>query len=133
MSSESTSSRGRTIGYWVTTVLFCLPMVGGAIFDTLRPPEVVEGFQHLGYPLYFAPMLGVAKGLGVIAVLAPKFPRLKEWAYAGFTFDLIAASASHAALSDPIPDIIVPIVILGLMFASYFLRPDSRKLESKSA
>lgn len=131
MAAETNKSgRGRLIGYWIATVLLCLPMAAGAVMDSLRPPEVVEIFEHLGYPLYFALMLGIAKGLGVIAVLAPKFPRLKEWAYAGFTIDLTGAVVSHLAVGDAITEAVVPIVLLGILAASYVLRPDSRKLAS---
>ena len=84
--------------------------------------------HHLGYPLYFASILGVWKLLGAIAIVVPGFPRLKEWAYAGFCFDLTAAALSHAAVGDTTGDIVAPLVFLALVFASWALRPASRTL-----
>ena len=74
-------------------------------------------------------ILGVAKILGGIALLIPGVPLLKEWAYAGFTFDLFGAAASHAFVSDPIAEIIVPLVVLSIAIASYCLRPPNRRLQ----
>lgn len=122
------ASRGRNIAYWITTVLFCLPMGGGGVLDLLQPPEAVAQFQHLGYPQYLLTIIGVGKVLGVLALLAPRFPRLKEWAYAGLTIDLIGASASHAAVGDPFGNIAFPILILAVGAVSYYLRPESRRL-----
>lgn len=73
----------------------------GAIPNLLSSPEAVAAFQHLGYPVYLLPFLGVAKLLGIIAILSPGFPRLKEWAYAGFTYDLAGALYSGIAVGDP--------------------------------
>jgi uncharacterized membrane protein YphA (DoxX/SURF4 family) len=122
------TSRSRTIAYWITTVLFCFPMAAGGVFDLMQPPDVTAIFDHLGYPHYVATIIGVGKVLGVLALLAPGFPRLKEWAYAGFTIDLVGASASHVFVGDKVGDIATPIVILAVGLASYFLRPESRRL-----
>lgn len=103
-------------------------MGAGGVFDLIQPPDAVAQFEHLGYPQYLLTMICVAKILGVLALLAPGFPRLKEWAYAGLTIDLIGASVSHAAVGDPLPNIAIPLVILAIGAASYFLRPDSRRL-----
>lgn len=126
------TSRSRTIVYWVTTALFCLPMTMGGVFDLMQPPDVTAIMDHLGYPHYLATIIGVGKVLGVLALLAPGFPRLKEWAYAGFTIDLVGASASHAFVGDGVKDIAIPIVILAVGFASYFLRPESRRLPDRA-
>lgn len=81
--------------YWVFTILFAIMMFGSAIPDVLSMPDAVKGMHGgLGYPLYFIPFIGVAKMLGVIAILIPGYPRLKEWAYAGLMFDLIGATYS---------------------------------------
>ena len=72
---------------------------------------------------------GTAKLLGVIALLMPGFPLLKEWAYAGFTFDLLGASASHAFVRDPLMETALPLIILGIAAASYVLRPASRRFQ----
>ena len=120
----------RKTTYWVTTALVGAVLAAGGVMDLLGPPEVVETLAALGYPAYLGPMLGVWKVLGTLALLAPGFPRLKEWAYAGATFDFIGAAVSHAAVGDSIEKILVPIVFVGLNFASWWLRPESRKLPS---
>src|SRR6266545_3829225 len=91
----ATSSRGRIVAYWVTTALVAFELGSGGAGDVLRIQPVVEGMAHLGYTAYFCVILGVWKVLGAVAVLAPRFPRLKEWAYAGTVFDLMGAAASH--------------------------------------
>lgn len=96
-------------------------MVMSAVPDVLRIPEAVEIFKHLGYPTYLLPFIGIAKILGVIAVLVPGFPRLKEWAYAGLTFDLIGALYSHLSVGDPVSSWIFPVIAMVLVLASYFL------------
>ena len=118
---------GRTIGYWGATLLFCLVMVGGGVADIVLAEPVKETLVRLGYPSYLGPLLGVFKLLGVAALLIPGFPILKEWAYAGFTFDLIGAFVSHLAAGDPGGEAFPPVAILGIMLASYLLRPESRR------
>jgi hypothetical protein len=97
--------------------------------DLAHPPDLMAGMAHLGYPAYFMTILGTWKVLGALAILAPKFPRLKEWAYAGMVFDLTGAAASHAMSGDPAGKILTPLVILGFVVASYALRPKSRAFE----
>jgi uncharacterized membrane protein YphA (DoxX/SURF4 family) len=118
----------KTIAYWVTTALTAFVFLGGGVADVLQPADVVKGMTDLGYPTYVATILGVWKILGGFAVLAPRLPRLKEWAYAGMTFDLIGASASHAAVGDPAAKVATPLIILGIVTASWVLRPESRTL-----
>jgi len=93
--------------YWISTGLIALVMTFGGIVDAMQTPEALAIIHRLGYPDYFLTMLGVAKLLGVIALLAPVPRWLREWAYAGFTFDLIAAVISHIAVSDPMSDVAV--------------------------
>src|SRR5258707_608724 len=88
----------------------------------------METLVHLGYPAYFAWILGVGKLLGAIIIAVPGLPRLKEWAYAGFFFDLTAAAFSRASVGDGAADIIAPLVFLALVLASWALRPTSRRL-----
>jgi uncharacterized membrane protein YphA (DoxX/SURF4 family) len=122
----------RLIAYWVTTVLTAFVFLSGGAFDLARPPAVMEGLTHLGYPAYFALILGVWKILGGIAILIPRFPMLKEWAYAGMLFDLTGASASHAGVGDSVGMIVTPLIILGIVMASWALRPASRKVRDAS-
>jgi uncharacterized membrane protein YphA (DoxX/SURF4 family) len=118
----------KTIAYWVTTALTALVFLGGGVADVLQPADLVKGMTDLGYPTYVTTILGVWKILGGFAVLAPRLPRLKEWAYAGMIFDLIGASASHAAVGDPAGKVATPLIILGIVMASWVLRPESRTL-----
>lgn len=110
-----------TVFYWIATILFVALMTLSAIPDVLRDPAAIEVFSHLGYPAYLLPFLGIAKLLGVVAVLYPGFPRLKEWAYAGLAFDLIGGFYSHISVGDPINFWIFSVIGLVLCFASYFL------------
>jgi DoxX-like family len=90
------------IFYWVFTGLFSAMMLGSAIPDIISSPIAVQGMHNeLGYPLYFIPFIGAAKVLGVLAVLLPISPRVKEWAYAGLVFDLIGATFSIIAIGKP--------------------------------
>lgn len=118
----------KTAAYWITTVLGPTSFVIGGVLSLRQSPDVLAGMQHLGYPLYFATLLGAWKLLGAIAITAPGLPRVKEWAYAGFCFDLTAAAISHAAVGDSTGDIAAPLVFLALVAASWALRPASRRL-----
>lgn len=109
------------IAYWIVTALMAALMTLSAVPDILVVPAAVEVFAHLGYPKYLLPFIGVAKVLGVIAVLAPRFPRLKEWAYAGLAFDLIGAFYSHLSVGDPPSAWFFPLLGLALVGGSYFL------------
>lgn len=82
------------ITYWIFTSLFSFIMLGSAIPDIFVQPIAVEGFRALGYPTYLLPFIGIAKFLGVVAILVPGFPRIKEWAYAGLIIDLTGATYS---------------------------------------
>ena len=125
--TEQKPSRGKLISFWALTDFFLLPMTAGGVADILHVENVVETFNRLEYPLYLATILGVAKLLGTVAILAPRFLRLKEWAYAGFTFDLLGAASSHFAVSD-YAGIAPPLILLGIMAGSYLLRPAPRRL-----
>jgi hypothetical protein len=117
-----------TILYWIFTSLFGAMMLFSAIPDVLSDPVAVKGMHtELGYPLYFIPFIGVAKILGVIAILVPGFPRLREWAYAGLFFDLIGATYSIAAIGKP--DFIFMILPLALGIASYTLYQKRARLQ----
>lgn len=123
----------RTTGYWITTALFCLMLGGGGLAYLVRADYMVENMTRLGYPMYFLTILGVAKVLGVLALAAPGWSLLKEWAYAGFAFDLIGATASHALAGDPLSEVVRPLFPLALGAASYLLRPPGRRLGSSPA
>ena len=85
----------KEIGYWISTIIFCVIFAGAGIANLIQVEPQKEVIQGLGYPVYLMTILGIAKTLGVVALLLPKTPRLKEWAYAGFAFDMIGAAMSH--------------------------------------
>jgi uncharacterized membrane protein YphA (DoxX/SURF4 family) len=123
----------KNTAYWVTTVFGPASFVIGGVLHLARAEQVMSGLSHLGYPAYFASILGAWKVLGAIAIVVPRFPRLKEWAYAGFFFDLTAAAVSRAAVGDSAADIVAPLVFLALVLASWALRPASRTLAATAA
>jgi uncharacterized membrane protein YphA (DoxX/SURF4 family) len=116
-------SRFKTIAYWSATVLTALAFFSGGLADLSRGPAMASAMSHLGYPGYFLLILGSWKVLGALAILAPRLPRLKEWAYAGIAFDLTGAALSHASVGDGAAKVLVPLVILGIAAASWALRP----------
>lgn len=121
------------IAFWISTALFCLVFAVGGTANLVRWDFQVESMQNLGYPLYLMTILGTAKLLGVVAVLLPGLPRLKEWAYAGFAFDMLGAAASHAFVSDPVGETVLPLIILAIGAVSYLTRPDSRRVVAMTA
>ena len=118
----------RDLAYWGATGAFCVVLGFSGAAHFLHLEFMVKNMSNLGYPVYFMTIIGSFKLLGVTALLAPRLPLLKEWAYAGFTFDLIGAAASHLYSGDPFSHWIRPLVVLGLGVASYLLRPASRRL-----
>jgi uncharacterized membrane protein YphA (DoxX/SURF4 family) len=118
--------KARAVVYWIATVLVAFVLLSGGIVGLMQRPESVQGMAHLGYPAYFGLLLGVWKILGAIALLAPRFPRLKEWAYAGTFFDFTSAAVSLAAVHDPISHIVGPLLFTLVLVASWALRPASR-------
>lgn len=119
---------GKTTAYWITTGLFCAMFLFGGANHLLRTEMIAAGMASLGYPAYLMTILGTAKLLGVAALLAPGRPLLKEWAYAGFTFNLLGATASHVFAGDPFSETVRPAVVLLVGAGSYLLRPTSRRL-----
>jgi hypothetical protein len=117
-------------GYWICTVLLALWLTPSGVLDIMRVPGVIRILEHLGYPAYVGLILGVGKVLGIAAIFYPRTRVLREWAYAGITFDLLGAFISHSAVHDPIGVRIVPLVVLGLAAGSYFMRPEQVKLRA---
>ncbi len=122
----------KSIAYWTTTGLVAFFIGTGGVMQVAHIKGTVDGFVNiLGYPAYFVTILGVWKVLGPIAILVPRFPRLKEWAYAGIFFDLTGAAASSAAVGGYGAyafHVVVPLVLAVLAMASWALRPESRKI-----
>lgn len=116
-----------SIIYWVATLWLALGMAFTGIVQLIGPQEEKDMMAHLGYPNYLLAILGTAKILGVVAILIPKAPLLKEWAYAGFAFAMIGAVLSHLAVGDPALDLFGPILLLVLIVVSWYFRPVSRR------
>ena len=117
--------------YWVTTVLLAAGGFMAAFAYLSGGPQAVEGFAKVGYPQQLRILLGIAKPLGATVLLIPGWPRLKEWAYAGFTFAWIAAIPAHY-LAGQHGAAIEPLVLLILLFVSYFTRPDNRRVPTRA-
>ncbi len=105
--------------YWIFTSLFAFMMLGSAIPDIFSVQMAAEGFKSIQLPAYLLPFLGIAKLLGVIAILVPGYPRIKEWAYAGLVFDLIGASYCILSTNPPGGSVLFMILPLGLAAGSY--------------
>ncbi len=117
----------RTIVYWASTGLVAAMALLSTYFYLTGSPSAVQGFTHVGYPQQLRVLLGVAKLLGAIALVIPSWPRLKEWAYAGFTFAWIAAFFAHYLAKDG-GQAFMPLILLALLAVSYVTRPASRQL-----
>jgi len=121
--------------YWISTIWLALGMLATGIQQLLKvkaegaiSPPGVYGIKYLGYPVYFLTILGVWKILGVVALLIPKYPLLKEWAYAGFFFIMTGAIYSHIALGDSMKEIFPSLLLLFLTVTSWYFRPANRKI-----
>ena len=126
------NSTSRTIVYWTMTILVALPIGSGGASQIWQYAANPHGtLAELGYPMYFFAILGFWKVLGALAILAPGFPRLKEWAYAGIFFDLTGAAASCAWVGGYGAydfHVIAPLILTGFTVASWALRPPSRTI-----
>jgi uncharacterized membrane protein YphA (DoxX/SURF4 family) len=116
---------GRKVAYWASTGVIAA-LMGFAAFSYLSgDPKAVEGFARVGYPQQLRIILGIVKPLGAIALLVPGFVKLKEWAYAGFTFAWICAVVAHYSVGQKV-EAITPLVLLVLLYVSYVTRPENR-------
>lgn len=123
-----TRAKRNKIIYWIATVWLSLGMVSTGIVQLLKVPEEVNMFTRLGYPSYLLTMLGVWKLLGTVAVLIPRFPLIKEWAYAGFFFAMTGALLSHLFNGDEAKELFGPGLLLILTVVSSYFRPSERTL-----
>jgi hypothetical protein len=114
--------------YWISTAWLALGMLSTGIVQLLHVEEEVDFIIRLGYPHYFLTILGIWKLLGVVALLIPRFPILKEWAYAGFFFAMSGAVFSHIAFGNPIGETGPSLLLLALTIISWYFRPADRKI-----
>ena len=120
----------RKITYWVCTSLLAALSVFAAFIYLSGSPQAVQGFAHVGYPQQLRIILGIAKLLGAITLVVPGLAKLKEWAYAGFTFAWISAFVAHYLAKDG-PIAFMPLILLLLLAISYVTRPSSRQWQGK--
>jgi uncharacterized membrane protein YphA (DoxX/SURF4 family) len=117
--------KSRKILYTITTAWVAGVMTITGVLSVAHAKSMMEGFAHLGYPPYFANLLGVAKLLGVYALLVPGFARIKEWAYAGFAIVIVSASYSHLKSGDGLKAL-EPLATLAALAVSYWTRAVDR-------
>lgn len=122
----------RKIAYWVTTGLVGVLSIFAAYAYLSGSPQAVQGFTHVGYPQQLRVILGIAKFLGAITLVVPGVPKLKEWAYAGFTFAWSSAFVAHYLAKDG-PMAYMPLVLLALLAVSYVTRPSSHQWPAQAA
>ena len=120
-------SKRNKIIYWIATAWLALGMGSTAIVQLSKAKSEVDMMTQLGYPIYFLTLIGIWKILGVVAILIPKYPVLKEWAYAGFFFAMSGAVFSHIANGDAAKDLFGPLLLLILTVISWYFRPVDRK------
>ena len=120
----------RKVAFWVSTGLVAAMSLFAGFAYLSGSPQAVQGFAHVGYPQQLRIILGIAKPLGAIVLLLPGIARLKEWAYAGFTFAWISAFFAHYLAGDG-PTAFSPLVLLGLLVISYLTRPASGQDQAK--
>ena len=118
----------KAIAYWTATAILIFTMGSGGAAELAHLPATIEGLVRLGYPEYFVTIIGFWKVVGAIALLVPRFPRLKEWAYAGIFFNMTGAAVSNAVCGMAVWHVIVDIILAALVLASWALRPQSRIL-----
>lgn len=121
-------NKRNNIIYWIATLWLALGMVSTAVVQLIQREDEIANFQHLGYPAYLLPLLAVWKLFGVVAILIPRSPMIKEWAYAGFFFAMSGAIVSHLVVHDPATEIFPSLLLLVLTIVSWLFRPSSRKI-----
>ena len=115
------AKKGLKITYWIVTLLFALFMLFSGVSELIGTESGNAVMLGLGYPLYMNIILGVAKILGSIAIIQTKWHVIKEWAYAGFSIDMIGATLSFAFVGDGFVAVLMPLIFLTVMFISYVL------------
>ena len=121
--------KSKSISYWVVTAMVAFFIGSGGAAELGQVQGTIQGLVQLGYPAYFATIIGFWKLLGAIAILVPRFPRLKEWAYAGIFFNMTGAAATGLFTHIALWHVIVDLVLTALTVTSWALRPRSRRLE----
>lgn len=120
------------VAYWICTGLL-VPTLGiGSVMELAGAPESVEAITSLDFPAYLSPFLGVARLSALVVILTPRYPRLKEWAYAGLVFDATVAIYAQIAVGNPLTHTIFPVMLLGVVFSSYYFHHRRRSIYNTS-
>src|SRR5262245_12191730 len=127
MARDGASVTSRSRAYWAATAIVSIECLVGGVWGSLQLPPFVGIAQHLGYPPYFMSILGAWYVLAGIALLVPRFALVKEWAYAGLTFNYTGAAVSHLVAGDGAGALAGPLFFTGLVVISWALRPPSRR------
>ena len=133
--ATGTSTRGRSVAYWVTTVAVAAELALGGVWDLLRTDYVRNVVEHLGYPAYLLTIMGVWKLPGAVVLLVSRLSRLarlKEWVYAGAVINYASAAASHVIIGDGVASIVAPLALLALTIASWALKPTAAESDTRS-
>lgn len=117
--------------YWIFTGLMLLGLGPGAVFDALKHPEAIKSVMGLGYPEYIVAYVGVVKIIGLIAILIPGYPRVKEWAYAGLVFDLVTAMYSQIVVGEAMWPMML--LFIGVVAGSYIYSHKLMKEKAEAA
>jgi hypothetical protein len=121
-------AKSNKIIYWISTMLIVLGMLPGGVGQIFHAKWSLDLIRPLGYPDYILTIIGTWKVLGSIVLLIPKFPLIKEWAYAGFFFAMSGAVFSHLASGESMNKIVSPLVLLLLIVLSWYFRPADRNI-----
>jgi hypothetical protein len=127
---DATSSRGRVVAYWVTTLAVAAELAVGGAWDLLRTDYVRDVVEHLGYPTYLLTIMGVWKLPGAVLLLVSRFGRLQEWVYGGAVINYASATASHVIVGDGVAAIVAPVALLALTIASWLLKPTAAESDT---
>jgi hypothetical protein len=133
ISRSARSLRWQSAGYWLVTMALAAELAIGGSWDIIRLPSVLDLVMHLGYPSYFLVLLGTWKVLAAAALLVPRRPLLKEWAYAGAFFVYTGAIVSHLATGYDLAEVGLPVILTALTVLSWALRPPSRRTPRAAA
>lgn len=131
MTTQNNSKKTNII-YWIFTSLLIIGMLFSAIPGMIGTQQAVTFMSHLGYPSFIPMFLGIAKILAIIAILIPGYPRIKEWAYAGLTFDLTGATFSLIAIGTPAGQVAFMIIWFAILAGSYIYYHKKLKAATQS-
>jgi hypothetical protein len=124
--------RAKKAVYWIATIFVGLIMTASGAMAVIHAPAMMKALEHLGYPVYFSNLLGVAKLVGVVVLLVPGWARLKEWAYVGFGITVLSGFYSHLMSGDGVTAL-DPLVTFAALVISYWTRPDDRRFFSATS